>query len=285
LVASTVAITNDGFSREPKSFANFPNFEFDNDKLKKQTWNFKRSIRDKAYDKDKINVMIVGNSHALDMFIALTQNEEFNSKYSARRQDSQLSCFIDKNTADYQTKMYLNSDIIIVSTRFGDGDCKARRKVDNFLKADADLDGLKELLQRAKSDGKKVVVFGNTVEFLKSRKETIADNILKEKGDFNSDSDGSKKNEIINQIENELFKNINTEKFKLNSIISSITRDAGSVYLDKYRYLCDSGAKKCSAFAPGGYKIFYDYGHMTIEGAKYFGDKVLESGFTTVLEK
>ena len=38
--------------------------------------------------------------------------------------------------------------------------------------------------------------------------------------------------------------------------------------------MCDTIKIECDYLTPDGYKIFYDYGHYTFEGAKYFGQKI-----------
>ena len=51
------------------------------------------------------------------------------------------------------------------------------------------------------------------------------------------------------------------------------------VYLNKEDYLCNSSRKECDYVDEFGNKIFYDYGHYTLEGAKFFGRKIYESNW------
>ena len=46
-------------------------------------------------------------------------------------------------------------------------------------------------------------------------------------------------------------------------------------YLKK-KYLCNLVKKTCGILTPKGEKIFWDYGHYTLDGAKYFGKKIYE---------
>ena len=38
--------------------------------------------------------------------------------------------------------------------------------------------------------------------------------------------------------------------------------------------MCDLLKKECDYVTTDGNKIFYDYGHYTLEGAKYFGKRI-----------
>jgi len=63
----------------------------------------------------------------------------------------------------YQLEAYKSSTTLIVSTRYSqDSRCGAPYK--NLMSTN-DLDGLRFLIDRARRDGKKVVVMGNTAEF------------------------------------------------------------------------------------------------------------------------
>ena len=49
--------------------------------------------------------------------------------------------------------------------------------------------------------------------------------------------------------------------------------------LNKEDYMCNRVKKKCDYITPQGFKIFYDYGHYTLEGAKYFGQKIYDTNW------
>jgi len=46
--------------------------------------------------------------------------------------------------------------------------------------------------------------------------------------------------------------------------------------LDKSEYICDEKSGRCTGMTPDGYKVYYDYGHYTLEGAGYFGKRIYE---------
>mgnify|MGYP001402545974 CR=1 FL=1 len=53
-------------------------------------------------------------------------------------------------------------------------------------------------------------------------------------------------------------------------------------YLNKEDYLCDLVNKECDYITDEGHKIFYDYGHHTLEGAKYLGKKIFQMGWLKI---
>ena len=44
--------------------------------------------------------------------------------------------------------------------------------------------------------------------------------------------------------------------------------------LDRMDYVCDRKNKRCFSMNNDFEKYFYDYGHHTLEGAQYFGNRV-----------
>ena len=47
-------------------------------------------------------------------------------------------------------------------------------------------------------------------------------------------------------------------------------------YLNKEDYMCSIEKKECDYIDNDGYKLLYDYGHYTKNGAKYFGKKIFK---------
>ena len=46
--------------------------------------------------------------------------------------------------------------------------------------------------------------------------------------------------------------------------------------LNKEDFQCNISEQICYGVTENGMKIHYDYGHFTIEGAKFFGKKIFE---------
>ena len=55
-------------------------------------------------------------------------------------------------------------------------------------------------------------------------------------------------------------------------------------YFDPVPLLCEDQMKICSAFTDDGYKVLYDYGHYTLEGAKMIGERLVQKQFGELLK-
>lgn len=91
-----------------------------------------------------------------------------------------------------------------------------------------------------------------------------------------------------NIFKNQNFKNSELEKLYYKSYISNkhalaldkeveeISKKFNILYLNHVELICNNNYQKCDFITPQGFKIFYDYGHYTLEGAKYFGQKIYD---------
>ncbi len=65
----------------------------------------------------------------------------------------------------------------------------------------------------------------------------------------------------------------------LNDRIEQKARQLGVPYLDKLSFLCSDDLSSCDVLDADNNLLFYDYGHWTLEGARYFGAKLAATGF------
>ena len=98
-------------------------------------------------DKSKLNVLIVGNCHADDTFIALKLNQNFFPNYEFVRYYSEI--YNLDNLIAKRTEIYSDVDIILISTRWRDNDISI----------------LETLIKKIQEDGKKIVILSNIPEF------------------------------------------------------------------------------------------------------------------------
>ena len=59
-----------------------------------------------------------------------------------------------------------------------------------------------------------------------------------------------------------------------NNTIRDLAKSLNLIFLNKFDYVCDYNQKTCDGITNQGKKIFFDYGHYTLDGAKYFGEKI-----------
>ena len=78
----------------------------------------------------------------------------------------------------------------------------------------------------------------------------------------------------------ELQNNFNLETNKRLKNFSSMN---GIAYLERRKLFCNSELKSCDVFTKNGYRIRYDYGHLTLEGKKKFGFLLKKSEFKSIL--
>ena len=222
---------------------------------------------------NKKNALIVGNSHGEDTLkiLSLTNLKDkiyFNMASPKIRKDDynfQIEYLLkfleenkakidyyDKNWLDHLTKQYANADLIILTSDYSENDLKI----------------LDRLIQLLKLDNKKVMIFNNALE-------------MKQQSSYNlnrSDYYVYKhrklpKNKELKQIEKKMFEDIDNTK-EINMKIKEIAEKNNIYLIEREKIFCDLVKKKCPAVTDNGYKIYWDYSHITNEGAKYFAKKI-----------
>ena len=61
---------------------------------------------------------------------------------------------------------------------------------------------------------------------------------------------------------------------QINSKIKLYAKKNNLIFLSKQDFQCDDLKNTCHALTDTGKKIFWDYGHYTLAGAKFFGSKI-----------
>ena len=285
LTFTYLVINNEGYTQRFPELAGFENHELDNEKLRKDSWTLlkERNKQNPNFQNVDYKILLIGNSHSKDTFNALDQNRDMVPNFDFLRSDvPQLNCLIDSikdyeavRQGFYQHRNYLDSTAIVVSTRYDTNQlCESRKK--NTQKS-SDFEGLKDLVKRARSDGKVVLVMGNSAEFQKLDEKWTADYIFnKYKNDILFDGDFEK---IRTEADQLFFAQLIPASIKHNKNIKVIAEEHKAYYFDKIPLVCDLVNERCTAFTDDGYKTFYDASHWTLEGAKYFGKKLLNEEF------
>ena len=222
---------------------------------------------------NKKNALIVGNSHGEDTLkiLSLTNLKDkiyFNMASPKIRKDDynfQIEYLLkfleenkakidyyDKNWLDHLTKQYANADLIILTSDYSENDLKI----------------LDRLIQLLKLDNKKVMIFNNALE-------------MKQQSSYNLNRldyyvykhKKLPKNKELKQIEKKMFEDIDNTK-EINMKIKEIAEKNNIYLIEREKIFCDLVKKKCPAVTDNGYKIYWDYSHITNEGAKYFAKKI-----------
>ena len=283
LVLITLIIKNNGFEERFSKVVGLANHERDNAKLRKKGWLL---LEDRKKQNPKFlnvpnKVLVVGNSHGRDTFNALYQNRDsfegfdFLSFYDSAHY--QINCF-NESVGEYESvretffnsKFYKDATVILISTQFRLNAYCHKQYLD--MPHSSDLEALPYLINRAKTDGKKVLVMGNTPEFRVIEMKFVTDYVFdqincSDNTDCNFDTVRSKANQL-------LYAQMDEEIQEITKEVKNIADENYVGFYDKLPIMCNHSKKVCDAYTTEGFKTLYDYGHYTLEGAKYFGAKL-----------
>jgi peptidoglycan/LPS O-acetylase OafA/YrhL len=280
----SLVIKSDGVPDRFSRVEGLLNFERDNEKLRTLAGTLAIAKWKTGFDTPDKQVLILGNSHAMDVFNVFYQNKTTFKGYDFYWERFKLSCAderdinnYDSSESFYNSEKYRNSDVIVISTRYNHYLCNQS----------SDTDGLPYLIQRAQRDNKGVIVFGNTTEFSHINNKIIVDNKF-----YLAEENMTLSKILIDKGSYEKFsREINLQYFlqkdrkhTLNEQIKNIANLNGVPYFDKFEMLCSEAEEVCFGLTPNGYKSFYDYGHYTLEGAKFFGERMFDLGMYDVLQ-
>ena len=263
------------------------NYVFDNKLLQKQSWSDLIILsNDPSYsvsnnkfdnqlwftDNSKKNIVLVGNSHSADLYNAFMSSEKIRKDFNVGRYGIEIRDLRNMNSAFYRSPNYLASHVTMIVTRFNDG-------LRNDTKA------LPTIINRFKRDNKIVVIVGNTIEFDDYSPRNLSDYIILNKLKY-SNKLPINPAELISEINLTYFKsslkNNNRESrniTKINQNIRDISQKFDVLYLDRSDYICEISNQICFGVSPNMQKLFYDYGHTTMDGAVFFGKRIDKIGW------
>ncbi|MCH2190197.1 MAG: acyltransferase, partial [Gammaproteobacteria bacterium] len=236
--------------------------QFDNHKLKKESVSLIQSRPEAARFKDgsgKIKVVIMGNSHGKDFYNVFAQNMDLFSDYEFEYIGVGIGTNPQRFKAKTDHEWFQKADVVLVSNKF----------MPRTHKYAGDLAVLGNFIDKVKALGKPIVILSNTVEFAPINDKLVFDW-------YAQNSDLFKAQEL-----NQLFyqNRVLDVPDRINLEVARIAKDKGVLYLEKSDFMCDKDRKTCVGVTPSGHKVFYDYGHYTLNGAKYFGERIADIGW------
>ena len=283
-------INKDGFIEREKFTKSF-NIKFDNYildpryYLKNHHFHFETNYVPSNFETSKNNlkskVLIVGNSFGADFFKILHLNKDLHKNYDFDLISPKVRSLKMIKNNPYQVRCL---ESLIEKNDFNcEGENFTQNILDQFNKADTillstywedeDLSRLKKIILLIKQKNKKVVVVNQGILL-----ETIT------RYNFNPldyfvylNNRLPNKKDLLN-IEKEVYQKLNLNKTRLNKNykLKEISNEANISYLDLKQLQCDKASVSCKLMTPEGYKIYWDQGHNTYEGADYLGKKIKE---------
>jgi len=187
----------------------------------------------------------VGNSHGDDQFNMFLQRPDLFPDLSVLRHDVDLSCF--------------------------------ESETDDFA-------GLRNLIQSAKDDGKKVVLTTNSLEFKMFTKTTIADRMIYMRSPQTKDEAIA----LVADVNASYYQNqigLIHPLEETNATLAETAEAFDIQLLDKADYICEAAEQRCFGVTPSGQKVFWDYGHITNAGAAFLAERVAQMGWLDPLHQ
>ena len=269
LVINLTIVKNEGFKERFGSVKYyFPNFELDGQYLDKQVSLFNKvreEIFKNYYENNKTNVLILGDSFGISLMNAFIQNLDLFENYNFRF--LHYLYFSDNDSIRSNAK-YKEADILIFSGRW----VQRHRTVDEIT------ENIKEFLKF--SNDKKIFITSNSNLYYNDFSENSVDTII---SSLVRKNDKILKHFNINGFKNYYFNQrdqISVPQF--NDVLSKFSADNDISFLNNEDYMCDLVKRECDYLTPEGFTIFYDEGHTTLEGAKYFGKKIYSTNWFKV---
>lgn len=261
-----------------------PTFEVDNRKLSQDRVDYNEAMIWVAkYRPGTGQVLVLGNSHAKDLFSAFSRNSEVFPDLSFVMYDIQLGCFDEdrpKVQQFFASKAYLGADMLMIAPQY-----ETERKCHVGDKHwTNDLTGLERLLTRAKADEKKLAVVKNKVEFSDFDGKPLADALLERA--IPKDADAARLViRDVNAAYHAARYSHRPEEAQLNTHVLAKADQAGAVLLDREDFQCVAADRMCFGLSDRGDKTYCDYGHFTAYGAKFMGARMAELGWLDPLKE
>lgn len=227
------------------------------------------SMSNVPFDENRqVRLLVMGDSHATDGFNALYLSNPLPETVSVRRleiDDVCLFLFVDDGVSTEPVHVqarcrdhlaYLKASPllddathVVISTRWEESSF-------DYLPAFADY---------LQSRNNKVILMGRTGEF-----KNVPSLVLKE---------GLNESTTMS-----LARDRNTSLDSLNEKLRELSNRLDLAYVDKLPYLCNAEKTTCDVIDDDGKILYTDYGHWSMEGARYFGERIWrDEGFVGLL--
>ena len=268
IIFCTTIILKDGFKNKYRSIY-FKNNIF-NEELQKNSWKLVEKQSNVFDENGKINVLIIGDSHSKDLFNSFELNKDLFKQYNFIRYGNNKdikALHFDRNMNDemlfkfQKSKLYQKSDIILISDYFLEDSFDKLEQFIIFFK------NKKKLILTSNSN-----LYKNLFKHKKYYNLTLFDYYLIKNSQslFQIDKNLNEKKRLL--INKYYFNNRDEEQTNnINKNLKLIADKYNIELIYKQIYQCKKDSKICYGVTNDGFKIFFDYGHYTLEGAKFFG--------------
>lgn len=204
-------------------------------------------------------VLVIGDSHAKDMFNALyIYRDTYHGVFSIRHLGYSPGCIRNFtqigpkshacDLAKTGGRLFREAEIILVSARWAEEDTK----------------GAGAFIDHYQREGKRIVITGRIVEFPNA--PVLMHRLYWDNHRVMPDT---------STINHAFWDNKTLGIDEINRQLQSIANQHHAIYLDKWDYACDAEQHQCFALDDAGKPLHYDYGHTTVEGARFMGQRIV----------
>ncbi len=224
----------------------------------------------------KKNILIVGNSYGEDFLKLFELNKELFDEITV----SLISSIKRHRNLNYEVfclkDLILNQNVVCNNFDF------TKNILDQYKKSEIiifsshwnknDLEVLDEIIKLVKKDNKKIIITSHSLEskIFMPHSFNLLDSVVFEKRKII-------KEDLI-QIEKEMYTYID-KLVETNAQLQTIASNNNVKFLDQQKFQCNHLNKSCNVMTPDGFKIYWDFGHYTSEGAKYLGNKIFNENW------
>jgi len=260
---SVFVINKDGFkNRYPET----DKFSLDNQMYLREVETLKYEIGiPKFKDKSKTNILIIGDSHGRGTFNAFKLNENLFNNFEFSIIDTEIECLntikndfkiCNKYMTNLQKNIFLESDVIILSSAY----------------SDKDLSNIDTSIENLISFNKTVIIFSNKPGFYFENHQTYVDQFFIKEKKLPRGSD------LIN-IKKRYFNNIDEKSKKNNLELKKIANNYNLNFFKTSELICNHNEGVCEFVTPEKQKILFDDFHYSVDGARYIGKKIFKLGW------
>ena len=142
---------------------------------------------------------------------------------------------------------------------------------------------IKNLDTLSKKNNKKLVVALNRQQFNYNISNSLT---TLDKNLFENSLNKSVKNldHIFDKSEIDYYKIRDLKIDSTNNELKKLTKQHNILTFDFSKFQCFNQNNRCKVITPDNEKIYWDYGHFTLKGAKYFGKLFMnDKDFLTIL--
>ncbi|OIQ32222.1 MAG: hypothetical protein BM562_04915 [Alphaproteobacteria bacterium MedPE-SWcel] len=205
---------------------------------------------------DTHKVLLIGDSLSKDIYNALTLNADQFQGFEFARFNLHRQSLAEDLKILVTTPNFAAADVVLVAPNYYR---EYRRALDQMLGA-------------VSGRGKHIVVLGNTAKFNAGGAQPLFDWYLIKTGDRSA-----------LETLNALAPKYEDKRSRVqNADIRTIAEAAGATYLPRRTLVCPQ-EDLCTLVTPEGMKTMYDGVHWTLEGARLFGRRAAEAGWSEAL--